>query len=90
MDTTAWLSEFDNLVITRTFSKIYGMAGLALELDELEAIVKLVANGVGVALATPALQAATRRQAPGPAPRQPRRHTERVSPPSMRMFCPVM
>ena len=28
VDTTAWLSEFDNLVITRTFSKIYGMAGL--------------------------------------------------------------
>ena len=28
IDTTAWLSEFDNLVITRTFSKIYGMAGL--------------------------------------------------------------
>lgn len=28
VDTTEWLSEFDNLVITRTFSKIYGMAGL--------------------------------------------------------------
>lgn len=28
VDTTSWLSEFDNLVITRTFSKIYGMAGL--------------------------------------------------------------
>ena len=28
VDTTAWLAEFDNLVITRTFSKIYGMAGL--------------------------------------------------------------
>ncbi len=27
-DTTAWLKEFDHLVITRTFSKIYGMAGL--------------------------------------------------------------
>jgi histidinol-phosphate aminotransferase len=27
-DTTAWLSEFPNLVITRTFSKIYGLAGL--------------------------------------------------------------
>lgn len=28
VDTTAWLAEFSNLVITRTFSKIYGMAGL--------------------------------------------------------------
>jgi histidinol-phosphate aminotransferase len=28
VDTTTWLSAFDNLVITRTFSKIYGMAGL--------------------------------------------------------------
>jgi histidinol-phosphate aminotransferase len=28
VDTTMWLAEFDNLVITRTFSKIYGMAGL--------------------------------------------------------------
>ena len=27
-DTTAWLGEFANLVITRTFSKIYGLAGL--------------------------------------------------------------
>jgi histidinol-phosphate aminotransferase len=28
LDTMAWLSEFPNLVITRTFSKIYGLAGL--------------------------------------------------------------
>ena len=28
LDTTAWLAEFPNLVITRTFSKIYGLAGL--------------------------------------------------------------
>ena len=28
VDTTEWLKEFDHLVITRTFSKIYGMAGL--------------------------------------------------------------
>ncbi|MBK7955813.1 MAG: histidinol-phosphate transaminase [Candidatus Accumulibacter sp.] len=28
VDTTAWLREMPNLVITRTFSKIYGMAGL--------------------------------------------------------------
>lgn len=27
-DTTAWLPKFPNLVITRTFSKIYGLAGL--------------------------------------------------------------
>lgn len=27
-DTTAWLTEFPNLVLTRTFSKIYGLAGL--------------------------------------------------------------
>jgi histidinol-phosphate aminotransferase len=27
-DTTDWLSEFPNLVVTRTFSKIYGLAGL--------------------------------------------------------------
>ena len=28
IDTSAWLAEFPNLVITRTFSKIYGLAGL--------------------------------------------------------------
>lgn len=28
VDTTTWLAEFPNLVITRTFSKIYGLAGL--------------------------------------------------------------
>ena len=28
VDTTAWLAQFPNLVITRTFSKIYGLAGL--------------------------------------------------------------
>lgn len=28
VDTTFWLRDFPNLVITRTFSKIYGMAGL--------------------------------------------------------------
>ena len=27
-ETTAWLTEFPNLVLTRTFSKIYGLAGL--------------------------------------------------------------
>lgn len=28
VDTSTWLAEFPNLVITRTFSKIYGLAGL--------------------------------------------------------------
>ena len=28
VDTTAWLTEFPNLVLTRTFCKIYGLAGL--------------------------------------------------------------
>ena len=28
VDTSTWLGEFPNLVITRTFSKIYGLAGL--------------------------------------------------------------
>lgn len=27
-DTTAWIKEFPNLIVTRTFSKIYGLAGL--------------------------------------------------------------
>jgi len=27
-DTLAWLAEFQNLIITRTFSKVYGLAGL--------------------------------------------------------------
>ena len=28
VDTTAWIREFPNLIVTRTFSKIYGLAGL--------------------------------------------------------------
>lgn len=28
IDTTQWLKEFPNLILTRTFSKIYGLAGL--------------------------------------------------------------
>ena len=28
VDTAAWIAEFPNLVVTRTFSKIYGLAGL--------------------------------------------------------------
>jgi histidinol-phosphate aminotransferase len=27
-DTSSWVSEFDNLIVTRTFSKAYGIAGL--------------------------------------------------------------
>jgi histidinol-phosphate aminotransferase len=29
-DTTLWLEQFENLIVTRTFSKIYGLAGLRL------------------------------------------------------------
>ncbi len=28
VDTVAWIQRFPNLIITRTFSKIYGLAGL--------------------------------------------------------------
>ena len=28
VDTLAWVKEFPNLVVTRTFSKIHGLAGL--------------------------------------------------------------
>ena len=27
-DTVAWLKDFPNLIVTRTFSKVYGLAGL--------------------------------------------------------------
>lgn len=30
-DTLAWLKEFPNLVVTRTFSKVYGLAGLRID-----------------------------------------------------------
>ena len=46
VDTTQWLREFPNLVITRTFSKIYGMAGLrvgyALAHEEIAALMNRV------------------------------------------------
>ncbi len=29
-DATAWINRFENLIVTRTFSKIYGLAGLRL------------------------------------------------------------
>jgi len=46
VDTVAWLAEFPNLVIARTFSKIYGMAGLrigyALTSDEIAGLMNRV------------------------------------------------
>lgn len=63
-DTTAWLAEFPNLVITRTFSKIYGLAGLrigyALASSEIADLMNRVrqpfnCNNVALAAATAAL-----------------------------------
>ncbi len=63
-DTTAWLSEFPNLVITRTFSKIYGLAGLrigyALAAGEVADLMNRVrqpfnCNNLALAAATAAL-----------------------------------
>ena len=64
VDTTAWLSEFPNLVITRTFSKIYGLAGLrigyALAASEIADLMNRVrqpfnCNNLALAAATAAL-----------------------------------
>jgi histidinol-phosphate aminotransferase len=63
-DAIAWLSEFPNLVITRTFSKIYGLAGLRLGYALVhEAVADLMnrvrqpfnANSIALAAAVPAL-----------------------------------
>lgn len=63
-DTVAWLREFPNLVITRTFSKIYGLAGLRLGYALAhEAVADLMnrvrqpfnANSIALAAAIPAL-----------------------------------
>lgn len=63
-DTSAWLSEFPNLVITRTFSKIYGLAGLrigyALTSPEIADLMNRVrqpfnCNNLALAAATAAL-----------------------------------
>jgi histidinol-phosphate aminotransferase len=63
-DTTAWLAEFANLVITRTFSKIYGLAGLrvgyALASSEVADLMNRVrqpfnCNNLALAAATAAL-----------------------------------
>ncbi|TNF86818.1 MAG: histidinol-phosphate transaminase [Gammaproteobacteria bacterium] len=57
-DTLQWLDRFDNLVVTRTFSKIYGLAGLRVgysvsspELCELFNRVRQPFNGNSLALA---------------------------------------
>ncbi|RPI39046.1 MAG: aminotransferase class I/II-fold pyridoxal phosphate-dependent enzyme, partial [Betaproteobacteria bacterium] len=61
-DSVAWLREFPNLVITRTFSKIYGLAGLrlgyALAHDSVADLMNRVrqpfnANSVALAAAVP-------------------------------------
>ena len=63
-DTVAWLKEFPNLVVTRTFSKIYGLAGLrlgyALAHPAVADLMNRVrqpfnANSVALAAAVPAL-----------------------------------
>ena len=64
-DTAAWLAEFPNLVITRTFSKIYGLAGLrigyALASAEIADLMNRVrqpfnCNNLALAAATAALE----------------------------------
>jgi histidinol-phosphate aminotransferase len=65
VETTAWLAEFPNLVITRTFSKIYGLAGLrigyALTSAEIADLMNRVrqpfnCNNLALAAATAALE----------------------------------
>ena len=64
VDTTDWLARFPNLVITRTFSKIYGLAGLrvgyALASNEIADLMNRVrqpfnCNNLALAAATAAL-----------------------------------
>lgn len=57
-DSTRWLAEFPNLIVTRTFSKIYGLAGLRLgyamsspEICDLLNRVRQPFNGNSLALA---------------------------------------
>lgn len=63
-DTVAWLRQFPNLVVTRTFSKIYGLAGLrlgyAMAHERVADLMNRVrqpfnANSVALAAAVPAL-----------------------------------
>ncbi len=65
VDTVAWLADFPNLVITRTFSKIYGLAGLrigyALASAEVADLMNRVrqpfnCNNLALAAATAALE----------------------------------
>lgn len=65
IDTAEWLSEFPNLVITRTFSKIYGLAGLrigyAMASAEVADLMNRVrqpfnCNNLAIAAATAALE----------------------------------
>lgn len=60
-DTSKWLSEFPNLIVTRTFSKIYGIAGLrvgyAISTEEIADLLNRVRQPFNVN--TPALLAAT-------------------------------
>jgi len=46
VDTTAWLAEMPNLVITRTFSKIYGLAGLRIGYALTSAVIADLMNRV--------------------------------------------
>ena len=64
VDTVSWLGEFPNLVITRTFSKIYGLAGVrlgyALAHPDVADLMNRVrqpfnANSIALAAAVPAL-----------------------------------
>lgn len=63
-DTAAWIKDFPNLIITRTFSKIYGLAGLrvgyALASEEVADLINRVrqpfnANNLALAAAAAAL-----------------------------------
>ncbi len=63
-DSTAWLKQFPNLIITRTFSKVYGLAGLrvgyALASPEIADLMNRVrhpfnVNSIALAAATAAL-----------------------------------
>ena len=46
VDTVAWIKEFPNLIVTRTFSKIYGMAGLRVGFAAASSVVADLLNRV--------------------------------------------
>ena len=56
IDTATWLKDFPNLLICRTFSKIYGLAGLrvgyALASAEIADLMRAVLEGAGFDVAT--------------------------------------